>query len=56
MDFVVRPQSKIDPEEVRARAKQIAVDERRVKVSFLPTRIMEVFFVLFFPSRSSISI
>ncbi|KAI5656376.1 hypothetical protein M9H77_25169 [Catharanthus roseus] len=33
MDFVVRPQSKIDPEEVRARAKQIAVDERRVKMN-----------------------
>ncbi|KAF5729740.1 protein IWS1 [Tripterygium wilfordii] len=33
MDFVVRPQSKIDPEEVRARAKQVMQDERRVKMN-----------------------
>ncbi|KAH9327293.1 hypothetical protein KI387_007471, partial [Taxus chinensis] len=31
MDFVVRPQSKIDPEEIRARAKQLKQDERRAK-------------------------
>lgn len=34
MDFLVRPQSKVDPDEVRARAKQIVLDQRRVKVSF----------------------
>lgn len=33
LDFVVRPQSKIDPEEVRARAKQIVQDQRRINVS-----------------------
>lgn len=33
MDFLVRPQSKVDPDEVRARAKQIVLDQRRVKVS-----------------------
>jgi transcription factor SPN1 len=32
LDFVVRPLSKIDPEEIRARAKQQRVDERRLKV------------------------
>lgn len=32
MDFVVRPQSKVDPEEVRARAKQMVQDQRRQKV------------------------
>jgi len=32
MDFVVRPQSKIDPDEIRARAKQMQQDERRMKV------------------------
>lgn len=32
MDFVVRPQSKIDPEEVRARAKAMVQDQRRMKV------------------------
>jgi hypothetical protein len=32
LDFVVRPQSKIDPEEVRARAKQVVQDQRRLKV------------------------
>lgn len=36
MDFIVRPQSKIDPDEIRARAKQVVRDERRVKVGFLP--------------------
>lgn len=34
LDFVVRPQSKIDPEEVRARAKQVVQDQRRIKVWF----------------------
>ena len=34
MDFVVRPQSKIDPDEIRARAKQVVQDQRRLKVSF----------------------
>ncbi|KAL8490240.1 hypothetical protein ACS0TY_025955 [Phlomoides rotata] len=32
MDFVVRPQSKVDPEAVRARAKQNAQDQRRSKL------------------------
>jgi transcription factor SPN1 len=32
LDFVVRPQSRIDPEEVRARAKQVVQDQRRLKV------------------------
>lgn len=32
LDFVVRPQSKIDPEEIRARAKQVMQDQRRLKV------------------------
>lgn len=36
MDFIVRPQSKIDPDEIRARAKQVVRDERRVKVGFIP--------------------
>ncbi|KAK6137258.1 hypothetical protein DH2020_029005 [Rehmannia glutinosa] len=31
MDFVVRPQSKVDPDEIRARAKQVVQDQRRVK-------------------------
>ncbi|RZS22227.1 hypothetical protein BHM03_00054970 [Ensete ventricosum] len=35
LDFVVRPQSKVDPEEVRARAKQVVQDQRRLKVSNL---------------------
>lgn len=34
MDFVVRPQSKIDPDEIRARAKQAIQDQRRMKVGF----------------------
>ena len=34
LDFVVRPLSKIDPDEIRARAKQQRVDERRLKVQF----------------------
>lgn len=34
LDFVVRPQSKIDPDEIRARAKQAVQDQRRMKVSF----------------------
>ncbi|KAE8731926.1 hypothetical protein F3Y22_tig00002338pilonHSYRG00023 [Hibiscus syriacus] len=33
LDFVVRPQSKIDPDEIRARAKQV-VQQRRLKVVF----------------------
>ena len=33
LDFVVRPQSKIDPEEIRARAKQVMQDQRRMKMN-----------------------
>ncbi|GAB4850658.1 hypothetical protein Ancab_029969 [Ancistrocladus abbreviatus] len=33
MDFVIRPQSKIDPEEVRARAKQVVQDQHRLKMN-----------------------
>ncbi|CAL9028776.1 unnamed protein product [Prunus brigantina] len=33
MDFVVRPQSKIDPDEIRARAKQAIQDQRRMKMN-----------------------
>ncbi|KAH6763379.1 Transcription elongation factor family protein [Perilla frutescens var. hirtella] len=33
MDFVVRPQSKVDPEAVRARAKQMVQDQRRAKMN-----------------------
>ncbi|KAJ4958948.1 hypothetical protein NE237_026059 [Protea cynaroides] len=33
MDFLVRPQSKIDPEEIRARAKQVVHDQRRLKMN-----------------------
>ncbi|KAL5541065.1 hypothetical protein UlMin_002430 [Ulmus minor] len=33
MDFLIRPQSKIDPEEVRARAKQAIQDQRRMKMN-----------------------
>ncbi|KAK6117009.1 hypothetical protein DH2020_049253 [Rehmannia glutinosa] len=33
MDFVVRPQSKVDPVEVRARAKQMAQNLRRMKMN-----------------------
>ncbi|KAF3775724.1 IWS1-like protein [Nymphaea thermarum] len=33
LDFVVRPQSKIDPEEVRARAKQVKQDNHRMKMN-----------------------
>ncbi|KAA8522000.1 hypothetical protein F0562_012686 [Nyssa sinensis] len=33
LDFVVRPQSKIDPDEIRARAKQIVQDQRRMKMN-----------------------
>ncbi|XP_012085950.2 protein IWS1 homolog 1 [Jatropha curcas] len=33
LDFVVRPQSKIDPEEIRARAKQVVQDQRRLKMN-----------------------
>ncbi|KAK4400981.1 protein IWS11 [Sesamum angolense] len=37
MDFVVRPQSKVDPDEVRAQAKQMVQDQRRAKVVSLFT-------------------
>ncbi|KAL1136438.1 hypothetical protein V6Z11_A12G239500 [Gossypium hirsutum] len=33
MDFVVRPQSKIDPDEIRARVKQVIQDQRRLKMN-----------------------
>lgn len=33
MDFVVRPQSKIDPDEVRARARAMVQDQRRMKMN-----------------------
>ncbi|KAL9263007.1 IWS1 homolog 1-like protein [Drosera capensis] len=33
MDFVIRPQSKIDPDEVRSRAKQTVQDQRRLKMN-----------------------
>lgn len=33
MDFVVRPQSKVDPDEVRARAKQMVQNQRRMKMN-----------------------
>ncbi|KAM5573578.1 protein IWS1 [Rosa sericea] len=33
MDFVVRPQSKIDPDEIRARGKQAIQDQRRMKMN-----------------------
>ncbi|XVF52292.1 hypothetical protein PTKIN_Ptkin05aG0007200 [Pterospermum kingtungense] len=33
MDFVVRPQSRIDPDEIRARAKQVVQDQRRLKMN-----------------------
>ncbi|KAL1532225.1 Transcription factor iws1 [Salvia divinorum] len=32
MDFLVRPQSKVDPDEVRARAKQVVQDQHRAKM------------------------
>lgn len=32
MDFLVRPQSKVDPDVVRARAKQVIQDQHRAKV------------------------
>ncbi|KAL7166764.1 hypothetical protein ACSBR2_037442 [Camellia fascicularis] len=32
LDFLVRPQSKIDPDEIRARAKHIVQDQRRLKM------------------------
>jgi transcription factor SPN1 len=43
LDFLVRPQSKIDPDEIRARAKQVVQDQRRLKVSFpwLKSSILE---------------
>lgn len=33
LDFVIRPQSKIDPDEIRARAKQAVQDQRRMKMN-----------------------
>lgn len=33
LDFVIRPQSKIDPEQIRARAKQAVQDQRRLKMN-----------------------
>lgn len=39
LDFVVRPQSKIDPDLIRARAKQAVQDQRRIKVGFPRTII-----------------
>ncbi|KAI4369910.1 hypothetical protein MLD38_018304 [Melastoma candidum] len=33
LDFVVRPQSKIDPDEIRARAKLAVQDQRRMKMN-----------------------
>lgn len=33
LDFVVRPHSKIDPDEIRARGKQQRLDERRMKMN-----------------------
>ncbi|KAG1365789.1 putative protein IWS1 [Cocos nucifera] len=33
LDFIVRPQSKVDPEEVRARAKQSVQDQHRLKMN-----------------------
>ncbi|KAK7252518.1 hypothetical protein RIF29_36513 [Crotalaria pallida] len=33
LDFVIRPQSKIDPEEIRARAKAAAQDQQRMKMN-----------------------
>ncbi|KAK3017667.1 hypothetical protein RJ639_003984 [Escallonia herrerae] len=33
LDFRVRPQSKIDPDEIRARAKQVVQDQRRMKMN-----------------------
>lgn len=33
LDFMVRPQSKIDPDEIRARAKQTVQDQRRLKMN-----------------------
>ncbi|XP_008777045.1 protein IWS1 homolog 1-like [Phoenix dactylifera] len=33
LDFIVRPQSKVDPEEVRARAKQSGQDQHRLKMN-----------------------
>lgn len=33
LDFVIRPQSKIDPDEIRARAKQATQDQHRMKMN-----------------------
>lgn len=37
LDYMIRPQSKVDPEEIRARAKQNVPDPRRQKVSCFST-------------------
>lgn len=53
LDFVIRPQSKIDPDEVRARSKQVSQDQRRVKVKLLlPLYRQKPFLALFFPLKS----
>ncbi|CAK9173460.1 unnamed protein product [Ilex paraguariensis] len=44
MDFLVRPQSKIDPDEIRARAKQVVQDQRRLKVGSSSTHWKLKFF------------
>ncbi|KAJ6826752.1 protein IWS1-like protein 1-like [Iris pallida] len=33
LDFAIRPQSKVDPEQIRARARQCAPDQRRLKMN-----------------------
>uniref|UniRef100_A0ACD5VIW1 Uncharacterized protein n=1 Tax=Avena sativa TaxID=4498 RepID=A0ACD5VIW1_AVESA len=33
LDYSIRPQSKIDPEQIRARAKQVVQDQRRLKMN-----------------------
>ncbi|XP_042032453.1 protein IWS1 homolog 1-like [Salvia splendens] len=39
MDFLVRPQSKVDPDVVRARAKQVVQDQHRAKMN---TKLQQV--------------
>lgn len=41
LDFMVRPQSKIDPDEIRARAKQTVQDQRRLKVDYYLENLLE---------------
>lgn len=45
MDFTIRPQSKIDPDEVRARARLVQQDERRMKVGGLWNYRQEIQFI-----------